>query len=115
MTHKMAHDEIGLEAEVELAKLKRQYRIMENDRETCVEDARLQLRHQKEIIDHLEHEKAEILIAIQIAKSKMFNIQDEEIGKKLDCLLTKRVKYIDLINNEKQQIVELDKQISKVR
>lgn len=109
-------DELELEtmAEAELSRLKRQYRIMENDRAACVEDARLQLRNQQNMINRLEYEKAELLLAIKTAKSKSFARKDVEMDEKLKCLLAKHAKYIDMIENEKQQIAELDEQIGKV-
>lgn len=111
-----AQDELELEtmAEAELSRLKRQYRIMENDRAACVEDARLQLRNQQNAIDRLEYEKAELVLAIKTARSKAFTRKDMEMDGKLRCLLTKRAKYIELIENEKRQIAELDEQIGKV-
>lgn len=111
-----AQDELELEtmAEAELSRLKRQYRIMENDRAACVEDARLQLRNQQDAIDRLEYEKAELVLAIKTARSKAFTRKDMEMDRKLRCLLTKRAKYIELIENEKRQIAELDEQIGKV-
>lgn len=112
----MAQDELEMEtmAEVELSRLKRQYRIMENDRAACAEDARLQLRNQQNMIDRLEREKAELVLAIKTAKSKAFTRKDKAMDEKLKCLLAKRTKYIELIENEKQQIAELDEQIGKV-
>ncbi|XP_011147954.1 coiled-coil domain-containing protein 63 [Harpegnathos saltator] len=109
-------DELELEtmAEVELSRLKRQYRIMENDRAACVEDARLQLRNQQNMIDRLEYEKAELLLAIKTAKSKSFARKDMKMDEKLRCLLQKHDKYIDMIENEKRQIAELDQQIGKL-
>lgn len=109
-------DELELEtmAEAELSRLKRQYRIMENDRAACVEDARLQLHNQQNMIDRLEYEKAELLLAIKTAKSKSFTRKDAEMDEKLKCLLEKHAKYIDMIENEKRQIAELDEQIVKV-
>ncbi|XP_014476801.1 PREDICTED: coiled-coil domain-containing protein 63-like [Dinoponera quadriceps] len=107
-------DELETMAETELSRLKRQYRIMENDRATCVEDARLQLRNQQNRIDRLEYEKAELVLAIKTAKSKSFARKDTEMDEKLRCLLEKRAKYIDMIENEKRQIAELDEQIGKL-
>ncbi|XP_011644160.1 coiled-coil domain-containing protein 63 isoform X1 [Pogonomyrmex barbatus] len=109
-------DELEMEtmAEIELSRLKRQYRIMENDRAACAEDARLQLRNQQNMIDRLEYEKAELVLAIKTARSKTFVRKDMEMDRKLKCLLTKRAKYIELIENEKQQIAELDEQIGKL-
>lgn len=112
----MVQDELEMEtmAETELSRLKRQYRIMENDRAACAEDAKLQLRNQLNIIERLEYEKAELVLAIKTAKSKTFTRKDEEMDKKLRCLLAKHAKYIELIENEKQQIAELNEQIGKV-
>ncbi|EGI64993.1 PREDICTED: coiled-coil domain-containing protein 63-like [Acromyrmex echinatior] len=109
-------DELEIErmAEAELSRLKRQYRIMENDRATCVEDARLQLHNQQNAINRLEYEKAELVLAIKTAQSKAFTRKDVEMVGKLKCLLTKRAKYIELIENEKRQIAELDEQIGKL-
>lgn len=109
-------DELELEtmAEVELSRLKRQYRIMENDRVAYAEDARLELRNQQSMIDRLELEKADLVLAISTAKSEANTRKDEAMDEKLKCLLTKRTKYIDMIKNERQQINELQEQIVKV-
>lgn len=111
-----AQDELELEtiAEAEFSRLKRQYRIMENDRAACVEDARLQLRNQQNAIGRLEYEKAELVLAIKTARSKAFAHRDQQMDGKLKCLLMKRAKYIELIENERQQITELDERIGKV-
>lgn len=101
-------------AEVELSRLKRQYRIMENDRAASAEDARLQLRNQQNVVERLEYEKAELVLAIKTARSKAFTRKDMEMNEKLRCLLMKRAKYIELIKHEQQQIADLDKQIGKV-
>lgn len=110
-------DEVELEtmAEAELSRLKRQYRIMENDRTTYSDKARLQLRNQKNIIERLEHEKAELYLAIKSSKSQSNTKKDEAMDEKLKCLLTKRSKYMEMIKNERQQINELQEQIIKVK
>lgn len=112
-----APDEMELEAmaQAELSRLKRQYRIMENDRVACVEDARLQLRNQLNMIDRLEYEKAELILRIQTATSKTYTQKDEEMEEKLKCLLTLSTKYDEMIKTERQEITELDEQIAKVR
>ncbi|KAG7206874.1 hypothetical protein KM043_000774 [Ampulex compressa] len=118
MAHKQqpAQDEMELEtiAEAELSRLKRQYRIMENDRIACAEDARLQLGNQQNMINRLEYEKAELVLAIKTANSKAFTRRDDEMNRKLKCLLEKRTKYIEMIKSERQEIVELDEQIAKI-
>ncbi|CAG5102190.1 Similar to Ccdc63: Coiled-coil domain-containing protein 63 (Rattus norvegicus) [Cotesia congregata] len=109
-------DELELEtmAEAELSRLKRQYRMMENDRTTYGEKARLQLRNQQNMIERLEFEKSELVLAIKTSKSESNAKKDEEMDEKLKCLLVKRSKYVKMINNEKQQIDELQEQIIKV-
>jgi hypothetical protein len=109
------HGEVEVQTtEVELSRLKRQYRIMEKDRAVCVEDARLQLRHQQDMIDHLEGERVDLVLAMNAAKSKALEHKDQEMERKLKCLLAQHNEYIDMIGNEKQQITELDDQINKV-
>lgn len=111
------HEEVELEvlAETELSRLKRQYRIMENDRATYAEDARLQLRNQQNMINQLEFEKADLMLGIKTAKSGANNKKDEAMSEKLKCLLATRTKYKETIDNERQQINELEEQILKVR
>ncbi|XP_046738263.1 coiled-coil domain-containing protein 63-like [Diprion similis] len=109
-------EEVELEvlAETELSRLKRQYRIMENDRATYAEDARLQLRNQQNMINQLEIEKAELMLGIKTATSGANSKKDEAMGEKLKCLLATRTKYKETIDNERQQINELEEQILKV-
>ena len=110
-------DELELEtmAEAELSRLKRQYRMMENDRVAYAEDSRLRLRNQQNMIDRLETEKADLVLAIRTAKSNSNKKKDDAMDAKLKCLLSKRTKYIEMIKNERQQINELEEQIVKVR
>ncbi|KAI4502988.1 hypothetical protein M0802_002032 [Mischocyttarus mexicanus] len=100
--------------EVELTRLKRQYRIMENDRLKCAEEGGLQLRNQQIMIARLEYEKAELLLAIRSARSKTFLKKDEAYDIKLKELFHQRSKYIDSIKSEKQQISELNRQIGQI-
>ena len=101
-------------AEAELARLKRQYRIMENDRIKYTEDSRLQLRNQQKMIDRLKFEKAELVLAIKTAKSDSNTKKDKALEAQLKCLLEKRAKYLEMIANEKQRSAELKEQIIKV-
>ncbi|XP_003702222.2 coiled-coil domain-containing protein 63 isoform X1 [Megachile rotundata] len=118
MAHKTQHtpDETELEmmAQTELSRLKRQYRIMENDRVACVEDAKLQLRNQLNIIDRLEYEKAELVLHIKTASSKTFIRKDRDMEEDLKCLLKTQEKYDEMLQTEKQEIAELDEHIFKL-
>ncbi|XP_014211895.1 coiled-coil domain-containing protein 63-like [Copidosoma floridanum] len=109
-------DELELEtmAELELKRLKRQYRIMENDRVTYAEDARNQLRNQRFVIDKFESEKAELVLAIKAAKSPWNQRQDEAMAEQLRALLARRADFAEQIRRERQQIGELDEQIVSI-
>ncbi|XP_035733386.1 coiled-coil domain-containing protein 63-like [Vespa mandarinia] len=106
--------EMEMMPEIELTRLKRQYRIMENDRMKCSEEGSLQLRNQQIMIARLEYEKAELLLAIKSAKSKTFIKKDEMDDVKLKELFDQRSKFIDSIKFEKQQIGELKRQIGQI-
>ena len=116
LTAPVAQDELELEAmaEAELVRLKRQYRIMENDRIAYAGEAGNHLRSQRNIIDKLEHEKAELVLAIKAIKSPNNVHRDEVMAEKLDELLKKRANFIEQIKKEKQQLVEIEEQIVKV-
>ncbi|XP_076620369.1 coiled-coil domain-containing protein 63 [Colletes latitarsis] len=112
--HTPDEQELETMAQAELSRLKRQYRIMENDRAACVGDARLQLRNQLNMVDRLENEKAELVLRIKTANSKTFAREDEEMEEKLKCLLTLQSKYEDTIKSEKEEIAELDIHINEL-
>ncbi|XP_058808667.1 coiled-coil domain-containing protein 63 [Phymastichus coffea] len=109
-------DEYELEtmAESELLRLKRQYRIMENDRVAYAEEAKNQLRNQRNLIERLEHEKAELVLAIKAAKSPNNTRKDEAMSTEMRRLLEKRAKFVEQIQKERQQIDELQEQIIKI-
>ncbi|KAK2581933.1 hypothetical protein KPH14_002385 [Odynerus spinipes] len=111
-----AQDALELEMlpEIELTRLKRQYRIMENDRLKCVEDGGLRLHNQQVMVARLEYEKAELLLAIKNARASVFLRKDETDDEKLKGLLDQRTRFIDAIKSEKQQIAELNRQIGQM-
>ncbi|XP_053999430.1 coiled-coil domain-containing protein 63-like [Hylaeus anthracinus] len=112
--HTPDEQELETMAQAELSRLKRQYRIMENDRAACAEDARLQLRNQLNMIARFEYEKAELVLRIKTANSKTFAREDEEMVEKLKCLLTLETNYESMIKAEKGEIAELDDHINKL-
>ncbi|XP_043801474.1 coiled-coil domain-containing protein 63-like [Apis laboriosa] len=118
MARKMQHmlDETELEtiAQNELSRLKRQFRIMENDRSVCAEDAKLQLRKQINMINRLEYEKAELVLRIKTASAKTFTRKEEKMEEKLKCVLISQTQYDEMIKNEKQEIGEIDVEIRKL-
>ncbi|KAJ8683019.1 hypothetical protein QAD02_018811 [Eretmocerus hayati] len=106
--------ELELMAETELCRLRRQYRIMENDRQTYAENARNQMRNQTIMIDRLEQEKAELVLAIQAAKSPLNCKRDEAVGAELARLLEKRATFVERIERERAQISEMNEQILRL-
>lgn len=110
-------DELELEtmAELELKRLKRQYRIMENDRQAYSDESRNQLRSQSNLIEKYEREKAELVLAIKAAKSPGNLRKDEQMAEQLKIMLEKRADFMEQIQLERQQIDELQEQIIKAR
>lgn len=109
-------DERELErlAELELTRLKRQYRIMENDRTTYAEESKNQLRNQNHIIDLLESEKADLVLSIKAAKAGENSKKDQLMAETLKEMLDQRNKFMEQIKMEREQIDELKEQILKV-
>ncbi|XP_012346583.2 coiled-coil domain-containing protein 63-like [Apis florea] len=114
MQHMLDETELETIAQKELSRLRRQFRIMENDRSICAEDAKLQLRKQINMINRLEYEKAELVLRIKTASAKTFTDKEEKMEKKLKCVLMAQTKYDEMIKNEKQEIAEVDIEIRKL-
>lgn len=109
-------DEMELEAmaEVELARLKRQYRIMENDRKAYTRKVQLQLIKQEKMIEQLECEEKELLLNLNAIKSPANLKKDEKERAEIQKLIEKKAKYVELYEKEKLEIAELDEQIKRV-
>lgn len=114
MQHVLDETELETIAQNELSRLKRQFRIMENDRSICAEDAKLQLRKQINMINRLEYEKAELVLRIKTASAKTFIRKEEKMEEKLKCVLSTQTQYDEMIKNEKQEIEEVNIEIRKV-
>ncbi|XP_394326.4 coiled-coil domain-containing protein 63-like [Apis mellifera] len=114
MQHVLDETELETIAQNELSRLKRQFRIMENDRSICAEDAKLQLRKQINMINRLEYEKAELVLRIKTASAKTFTRKEEKMEEKLKCVLSTQTQYDEMIKNEKQEIEEVNIEIRKL-
>ncbi|KAG6803304.1 coiled-coil domain-containing protein 63-like [Apis mellifera caucasica] len=114
MQHVLDETELETIAQNELSRLKRQFRIMENDRSICAEDAKLQLRKQINMINRLEYEKAELVLRIKTASAKTFIRKEEKMEEKLKCVLSTQTQYDEMIKNEKQEIEEVNIEIRKL-
>jgi len=98
-------------AEAELARLQRQYRIMEQDRKAYCEEATNVVRKQKAECELLEKEKAEIQIKLDLAKSNQNEMKDRQNTLKLIELVRTRDEYEAQIKEERKRIQELNVQI----
>ncbi|XP_046387056.1 coiled-coil domain-containing protein 63 [Ischnura elegans] len=111
-----AQDELEMDqmAEAELARLQRQYRIMEGDRAAYSEEMKFILYKQKKMIEVLEEEKKELSLNIKIANSPSNKHMDVQTSSTLNQLFELHEKYEQDIKNEKTQISEIEYQIRKV-
>ncbi|XP_071448156.1 outer dynein arm-docking complex subunit 1-like [Hetaerina americana] len=112
-----AQDELEMDqmAEAELARLQRQYRIMEGDRAAYSEEMKFVLGKQKKMIEVLEEEKRELSLNIKIANSPWNKHVDHQTTETLSQLFELHEKYESDIKNEKTQISEIEYEIRKVQ
>ncbi|XP_061444721.1 outer dynein arm-docking complex subunit 1 [Rhineura floridana] len=98
-------------AESELAKLQRQFRLLEGDRHAYSLESRELIRRQKAEIKRLEKENKDLLHRQTVAEGRA-NAQQEKVqGDTLRSLLGQQDEVKQQIIQEKKQIAELDKEI----
>lgn len=97
-------------ADAELARLQRQYRIMEQDRKAYCEEATNIVRKQKAEVELLEREKSEIEVKLDLAKSNQNQMMDRQNTLTLIELVRTRDEYEAQIKEERKRIQELDVQ-----
>lgn len=98
-------------AEQELAKLQRQYRIIEGDRRAYSEETQNQIRRQLEAIKSLERENEELMKDNTLAGSMQNQNKDRTNTEKLNGLLTKEDELKVQLDDVNQDIRTLDEQI----
>ncbi|KAJ8021559.1 Coiled-coil domain-containing protein 63 [Holothuria leucospilota] len=98
-------------AENELAKLQRQYRIMEGDRNAYNIESQDLIRRQLAEIKTLEAEKQELLKDLKLSDSQTNLGKDDGNIDKLNQLITERDKYNQVIQEEHDRQKELDAKI----
>ncbi|XP_039971974.1 coiled-coil domain-containing protein 114 [Xiphias gladius] len=101
-------------AESEIAKLQRQFRIMEGDRQAYNIQAREQIRKQQQEIDKLLKEQAELQRNLGVCKSLFRQQQDSQDTESLRALLEQRDMLEKELGNEKQSQKELEREISNI-
>ncbi|KAL9970046.1 hypothetical protein ACROYT_G022360 [Oculina patagonica] len=102
-------------AEQELAKLQRQYRIIEGDRRAYSEETQNQIRKQMEAIQSLERENEELMKDNTLAGSMQNQNQDKDNTDKLSSLLTKEDELKEQLEDVNQDIRALDDQVRMCR
>lgn len=98
-------------AEQELAKLQRQYRIIEGDRRAYSEETQNQIRKQTEAIQSLEKENEELMKDNTLAGSLQNQSQDRTNTDKLNSLLNKEDDLKLQLDEVNDDIRRLDDQI----
>ncbi|XP_075967209.1 coiled-coil domain-containing protein 114 [Anarhichas minor] len=99
-------------AESEIAKLQRQFRIMEGDRQAYNFQAREQIRMQQQEIEKLLKEQEDLHINLGACKSVSRQQQDSEDTQSLRALLEQRDMLEEELWKEKQCQKELEKEIT---
>ncbi|KAM3878034.1 coiled-coil domain-containing protein 114 [Diretmus argenteus] len=98
-------------AETELAKLQRQFRIMEGDRQAYNIQAQEQIRKQRQEIEKLQKEQEELQRSLRVSES-VSRQQDSEDTQSLSALLEQRDALEEELERERQCQRELEKEIS---
>ncbi|XP_056292678.1 coiled-coil domain-containing protein 114 [Pseudoliparis swirei] len=100
--------------ESEIAKLQRQFRIMEGDRQVYNIQAREQIRKQQQEVEKLLKEKEDLHRNLGACKSLSRQQQDSEDTQSLQALLEQRDALEEELWREKQCQTELEKEITKM-
>uniref|UniRef100_A0A8D2ZJ04 Outer dynein arm docking complex subunit 1 n=1 Tax=Scophthalmus maximus TaxID=52904 RepID=A0A8D2ZJ04_SCOMX len=100
--------------ESELAKLQRQFRIMEGDRQAYNIQAREQMRKQQQEIDKLMKEQQELSRNLGVSKSLSRQQQDSEETESLRALLEQTDTLEEELGKEKQCQKDLQREISNM-
>ncbi|XP_049894202.1 coiled-coil domain-containing protein 114 isoform X1 [Epinephelus moara] len=100
--------------ESEIAKLQRQFRIMEGDRQAYSIQAREQIRKQQQEIENLLKEQEELHRNLGACKSVSRQQQDSEDTQSLRALLEQRDMIEEELDKERQCQKELEKEITNM-
>ncbi|XP_026202812.1 coiled-coil domain-containing protein 114 isoform X1 [Anabas testudineus] len=101
--------------ESEIAKVQRQFKIMEGDRQAYSIQAREQIRKQQHEIDKLQKEQEELHRNLGVCKSSSREQQDNEDAQSLRALLEQRDMVEEELRKEMQCQKELEKEISNMK
>ncbi|XP_048521634.1 coiled-coil domain-containing protein 63 [Dendroctonus ponderosae] len=101
-------------AEEELARLRRQLRIMEDDRMAFSDETTLKLEKQRKIIQQLRQEREKLCEDINAASCKTQQRKDKKLSKDICKLLDVYEEYCRKVRTEQDGILEMDAQIKKL-
>ncbi|XP_078488912.1 axonemal p66.0 [Ciona intestinalis] len=101
-------------AEAELAKLQRQYRIMDGDRKAYCEESQNIIRRQRAQIASLQEEREEIQTNLLLAQSAQNTKKDSSNMEELCNLLSEQDSYEGLIKEETEAVRALDAEIRQI-
>ncbi|XP_071531594.1 coiled-coil domain-containing protein 63-like isoform X2 [Panulirus ornatus] len=105
--------EVGEDVELEgaetlLARLRRQYRMMERNRRQYRDEATVLLGRQRKILRDLQREKSDLMSHLSAMSTPQNETRDQRTITTLAATLDRQTKYQELIDKEKDKISELD-------
>ncbi|KAJ8388986.1 hypothetical protein AAFF_G00125470 [Aldrovandia affinis] len=98
-------------AETELAKLQRQFRIMEGDRQAYGIETQNLIRRQMQEIQKLQKEHEELRCSLAVSESQARRLRDAEAKQSLISALERRDEVEEQLEREKQTIAQLEQEI----
>lgn len=96
--------EIAAELRGELVRLQRQYRLLEDDRNTYRNETVLTLQRQRRMIKRLMREEKELMKDVNMVTQKRNVIADNKTMKELQCMLKAEDEVKSAIEDENSKI-----------
>ncbi|XP_008116649.1 outer dynein arm-docking complex subunit 1 [Anolis carolinensis] len=103
--------DVDVLAGVELAKLQRQVRILENNRRSYIVESREIMRRQMDQVKRLRKENEDLVRRLAVARNRINQKGDKSKFNTLRSLLRQRDEVVQQITEEKKHIALLDKEI----
>ncbi|KAG9334232.1 hypothetical protein JZ751_008379, partial [Albula glossodonta] len=98
-------------AESELAKLQRQFRIMEGDRQAYGTETQNLIRRQLQEIQRLQKEHEELQCSLRVSENNSRRARDVEATQNLRRVLERRDEVEEQLEKERQALAQLDQEI----
>ncbi|XP_022905106.2 outer dynein arm-docking complex subunit 1 [Onthophagus taurus] len=107
--------EMDIMAEAELARLQRQYRIMDGDRKAFEDEATTKLKKQRKVIELLSSDYKDLEENLRVATANFHKRKDATYSLEIQRLLEKHNRCEEMIKKETRQLKEIEHQINKVK